>query len=136
MQKKKYMPPQYAEEISDFLKLMDRAVSDYKWCYDEVNRRDLLTNDQLHALELNDLKYSERAKLATKIAASRKTRRECKDTVEILDPLVSFLLSEKGKSMLGLMREALGKTRKVEERMKTRRYFQRVCDEGDEEEEK
>ena len=46
-----------------------------------------------------------------------------RDTVEILEPLVQFLERDKGKNLLNLVREALGKTRKVEERMETRTYL-------------
>ena len=61
--------------------------------------------------------------------AHRRTRRECKDTVEVLEPLVQFLESDKGKNLYNLVRETLGKTRKVEERMETRVYIPRVLEE-------
>lgn len=77
-------------------------------------------------LELDSPDYKERAKVATQLAKCRQQRRECKDTVEVLEPLVQFLESDKGKNLLNLMREALGKTRKVEERMETRAYVPRV----------
>lgn len=109
--------PQFSESISSFCKLMENAQRDYAWNYDEVNRMDRLTQDYLHKLELDGLDYKERAKVATQLAKCRQARRECKDTVEILEPLVQFLESDKGKNLLNLVREALGKTRKVEERM-------------------
>lgn len=108
--------PQFSESISSFCKLMENAQRDYAWNYDEVNRMDRLTQDYLHKLELDGLDYKERAKVATQLAKCRQARRECKDTVEILEPLVQFLESDKGKNLLNLVREALGKTRKVEER--------------------
>ena len=89
---------------------------------------DRLTQDFLHKLELDGLDYKERAKVATQLAKCRQARRECKDTVEILEPLVQFLESDKGKNLLNLVREALGKTRKVEERMETRTYIPRVLE--------
>ena len=46
--------------------------------------------------------------------------------VEVLKPLVEFLESDRGKNLYNLVREALGKTRKVEERMETRVYIPRV----------
>lgn len=55
-------------------------------------------------------------------------RRECKDTVEVLESLVDFLESEKGKHLLNLMREVLGRTHKAEERMGTRVYVPRVLE--------
>jgi hypothetical protein len=81
-----------------------------------------LTQDYLHQLELGDLSYSERAKVATQLAKCRRLRRESKDTVEILDPFIEFIDSEKGKQTMNLMREALGKTRKAEGRMENRIY--------------
>jgi hypothetical protein len=107
---------------------MENAQRDYAWNYDEVNRMDRLTQDYLHKLELDGLDYKERAKVATQLAKCRQVRRECKDTVEILEPLVQFLESDKGKNLLNLVREALGKTRKVEERMETRTYIPRVLE--------
>lgn len=130
MGRKKQAPPQFSETISGFCKLMDDAQKDYAWNYDEVNRMDRLTQDYLHKLELEDLDYGERAKVATQLACCRKSRRECKDTVEILEPLVQFLDSEKGRNLMNLVREVLGKTRRVEERMETRVYVPRILDES------
>lgn len=91
--------PQFSESISSFCKLMENAQRDYAWNYDEVNRMDRLTQDYLHKLELDGLDYKERAKVATQLAKCRQARRECKDTVEILEPLVQFLESDKGKNL-------------------------------------
>ena len=126
---KKAPPPQFSTSISDFCEMMEKAVRDYEWNSAEVVRMDRLTQDYLHKLELEDLDYKERAKLATQLARCRQARRESKETTEVLEPLVQFLDSEKGKNLLNLTREALGKTRKVEERMQTRVYFHRVLDE-------
>lgn len=52
----------------------------------------------------------------------RQLRRASKDTVEILEPFIEFIDSEKGKQTMNLMREALGKTRKLESRMENRTY--------------
>lgn len=124
--KKQPQPPQFSESISGFCRLMEDAQKDYAWNYNEVNRMDKLTQDYLHKLELEDLDYKERGRIATQLTKCRKARRACKDTVEVLEPLVQFLESDKGKNLLNLVREALGKTRKVEERMETRTYIPRV----------
>lgn len=118
--------PKFSPVIRDFVKMMEEVPKDYAWNYEEVNRMDKLTQDYLHKLELDNLDYKERAKVATQIAKCRQARRACKDTVEVLKPLVEFLESEKGKALYNLVREALGKTRKVEERMETRTYVPRV----------
>lgn len=129
MGKAKEKPPCFSETISAFCKLMENAKTDYSWCHDEVNRLDKLTQDYLHKLELGELDYRGRAKVATAMAQCRRQRRECKDTVEILEPLIQFLDSERGKNLMNLMREVLGKTRKVEKSMENRTYFPRILTE-------
>jgi len=126
--KKKQAEPQFSECISGFCRMMEDAKRDYVWNYEQVNRMDKLTQDYLHKLELDNLDYKERAKIATQLAKCRQERREHKDTAEILEPLVQFLESDKGKNLLNLVREVLGKTRKVEERMETRTYIPRVLE--------
>ena len=125
----------FSATISGFLKTMESARRDYEWNYDEVGRLDRLTQDYLHMLELNDMSYGERAKLATKLAKTRRERRESKDTVEILTPLYDFLESDKGRNMINLMKEALGKTRKAERLMDIREYHYRVFEPDDDDEE-
>ena len=129
MSVKKQSVPQFSKYISEFCNLITEARSDYEWNKDEVNRLDKLTQDYLHKLELEGLSYSERAKVATKIAKCRQLRRASKDTTEILEPFVQFLESDKGKNMNNLLREALGKTREVEERMENRTYRYKVLNE-------
>ena len=125
---KKKEKPKFSLYISGFCNLMSDAQGDYAWNSNEVNRLDKLTQDYLHKLELENLNYKERAKVATQLAKCRQQRRECKDTVEVLEPLIQFLDSDKGKNLMNLMREVLGKTRKMEERMEHRAYVPRVLE--------
>lgn len=126
---KKVKTPQFSIHISEFCDIITLAQNDYEWNRNEVNRLDRLTQDYLHKLELDGLNYNERAKVATKLAQCRQLRRESKDTVEILEPFIVFLMSDKGKNMTNLLKEALGKTRKVEERMENRTYRYKILDE-------
>lgn len=123
---KKRNEPRFSPYISEFCSMLENSQKDYTWNYEEVHRMDRLTQDYLHKLELENMGYKERAKIATQLSRCRQKRRECKDTVEILEPLVQFLDTDKGKTLFNLMREVLGKTRKVEERMETRIYVPRV----------
>ena len=118
--------PRFSDEISAFCNLLDSARQDYTWNSDKIVEMDRLTQDYLHSLELDGLNYEGRAKVATQLAKCRQRRREHKDTVQILEPLVQYLDSEKGKQLYNLLREVLGRTRKVEERMETRTYHPRV----------
>lgn len=115
----------YSEFIKSLITALEDARAEYDFCYTRVNDLDYLTQDYLHKLELEELDYPSRAKIATAIAKTRKERRQCKDRAEVLQPLVDYLTSEKGKTMLNLLKEVLGKTRKAEERHKTRAYTNR-----------
>lgn len=126
MPKNKSDKPHFSEGISAICNLFDQARADYKWNGDMVVEMDGLTQDLLHSLELDGLKYEDRAKVATRLAQCRQRRREYKDTVAILEPLIQYLESEKGRQLMNLLREVLGKTRKTEERMKNRVYVPRV----------
>lgn len=123
--------PSFSESIGDICGLLESAQKDYAWNSDKVSEMDRLTQDYLHKLELDALKYDERAKVATQLARCRQERREHKDTVQILEPLVQYLESEKGRQLFNLLREVLGKTRKAEERMENRVYYPRVLGQGE-----
>lgn len=128
MGKKQNVPPQFSPCINDFCNMVANATQNYAWNKEEMNRLDKLTQDYLHKLELGGLDYKGRAKIATKLTKCRKLRRMSKDTIEVLEPFISFLESDKGKNMMNLMKDALGKTRKVEERMVNRTYRNKVLD--------
>lgn len=120
--------PPFSQRLSEVCSLLETAQKDYTWNQQMITTMDKLTQDYLHNLELGGLDYGERAKLATKLAQCRVERREHKDTVAILEPLVQYLDSEKGKQLFNLLREALGRTRKAEEKMEGRVYFHRVLE--------
>lgn len=122
--------PQFSICISAFCSMVESARQDYEWNREEVNRLDRMTQDFLHKLELDGLDYRERAKIATQLTRCRQLRRASKDTVEILEPFIEFIETDKGRQMMNLMREMVGKTRKVEERMSTRTYRFKVLDDG------
>lgn len=117
--------PRFSDAISELIELLEDAKRDYYWNVDEVARLNGLQQDYLHKLELDEPNYSERAKIATKLMKCRQDRRNSKDMVRVLEPLVRFLECEKGKNMTNLMKEVLGKTRRVEKDMETRVYVPR-----------
>lgn len=124
--KNKKQTPVFSENISAICRMFDDAIKDYQWNDEKVAEMDRLTQDYLHKLELDGLKYEERAKVATQLAKCRQERREHKDTVMILEPLVQYLSSDKGRQLSNLLKEVLGKTRKAEEKMENRVYYPRV----------
>lgn len=126
MQKKNnYSVPKFSYAIGELIDLLENAKKDYYWNSDEVTRLNGLQQDYLHMLELDGLNYSERAKVATKLMKCRQDRRDSKDMVRVLEPLIKFLESDKGRNMMNLMKEVLGKTRRVEKDMENRVYVPR-----------
>ena len=89
-----------SEYISEFLNFISEAQSKYKFCLEEEDKQEKLTQDYLHRLELDDLKCNERSKIATKLATNRKDRRYYKDRVEELEPIVKFFEEQQNKKML------------------------------------
>ena len=115
----------YSQSIKETCDMLNRAISDYNFAYERVHELDGLKNDILHSLELDGLNYEERAKLATKLTKLLQERREFKDIVATLTPLVEFLQSDRGATTLNLLKEVLGKTRKVENYMCSCTYRKR-----------
>lgn len=128
MSRKKRQNPKFSPTISAFLNMVDQVQSDYTWNSEEIERLDRLTQDYLHILELDSPDYKERAKIATQLQKCRQDRRTSKDTIEILEPLVSYLDTDNGKKAINLMKEVLGRTRKAETKMEHRVYRFRVLD--------
>lgn len=123
--KNKCSTPKFSYAIGELIELLESAKKDYYWNADEVNRLNGLQQDYLHMLELDGLNYGERAKVATKLMKCRQDRRDSKDMVRVLEPLIKFLESDKGRNMVNLMKEVLGKTRRVEKDMECRVYVPR-----------
>lgn len=129
MPKVKKQLPKFSGSIEAFLALMEQAQRDYTWNEEQVAYFNGLQEDLLHQIELNNLNYKNRARVATQIMKCRQSRRESKDTVRALQPLVEFLDSDKGRQLTNLMKEVLGRTRKVEKQMENRVYVPRVLNE-------
>lgn len=119
-------PKNPSEYITEFLNFLSSVESSYKFCLDEMKRQEQLTQDYLHSLELDNLKYEERSKVATKLATNRKDRRYFKDRVEEYEPLVEFLKNPQNKKAIDELKQVLGKVRKQESYHKDRVYIPRV----------
>ena len=118
-----------SEYITEFLNFVSNAQSHYRFCCDELNEQDKLTQDYLHSLELDDLKCNERSKLATKLAVNRKDRRYYKDRVEELEPIIQFFDDPQNKKVLNKLNEVIRQVHKAESYHKYRTYVPRVLKE-------
>ena len=114
------------EELSNFLKLLEQVQKDYTWYKEEEGRLEQLQQDYLHMLELQETNYHGRAKIATNLRQCRIDRRQAKDTITLLEPMVEFLGTEKGKILVSQLQQILGSTRKAAKNAKLRKYAPRV----------
>lgn len=115
-----------SDYITEFLNFISNAQSTYNDCVDEMKKQEQLTQDYLHSLELDDLRYDERNKIATKLATNRKDRRYFKDKVEEYEPIIKFLNEPKNKQLINQLKQVLGECRKMEGYHKDRFYIPRV----------
>ena len=122
-------PKNPSEYITEFLNFLSSIESSYKFCLAEMKKQEQLTQDYLHSLELDDLRYEERNKVATKLAINRKDRRYYKDRVEEYEPIVKFLNEQKNKNVVNQLKQVLGEVRKAENYHKDRFYIPKVLKE-------
>lgn len=115
-----------SEKIKAVISLFDDVQNTYTNSYQMVNTLDKETQDLLHSFELANLDENESRRLTTRLKHVRRERRRHKDLVEASDPIIQFLQSDKGKNAYNLLREVLGKTRKIEEFHKVRYYTPRI----------
>ena len=119
-----------SEQLTNFLNFVAEAQSCYRFCNDEMQKQDQITQDYLHSLELDELKCGERSKIATKLAINRKDRRYYKDRVEELEPIVIFFADPQNKKVLDKLKQILGQVRKSETYHQDRHYIPRVLKDG------
>ena len=108
-----------SEIISDFLLLIDEARTEYNIAYEKVGLADKARTDLLHEIELCE-KYDERNKAATKLRYILKDRRYYKDILEESVLLVDYY--DEYKKAINMLKEVLGKMRKVEAYHSDRTY--------------
>ena len=129
------MEQKLSQQISGFLQLMEQAQKSYTYSSEEVQRMELLTQDYLHKLELQSCSYHARTRVATAIRDCRAERRRHKDNTIILEPLVGFLQTEKGKLLISQLQQTLGAVRRAERVTQDRQYHPRILSAEEYEEE-
>lgn len=119
------MEQKLSTQVSSFLKLTNQVKNDYTFSQEEISRMDMLIQDYLHMLEFQDTNYHERAKIATALQQCRQLRRQHKDNIILLQPMVDMLETDKGKLAVSLLQQTLGQLRAAEKKMDNRTYSPR-----------
>lgn len=115
-----------SEQISTFLRLIDATEQAYPYIEEQLTTQDKLTQDYLHQLELENLKYKGRAKVATQLSLTRQKRRAYKDSLEEIQPIIDYI--NNNKKVINDLKRLLGEVRKQEKKHTNRKYFPRVLD--------
>lgn len=110
--------------ITAFLNLIIQSENEYQFALELQRTEEKKTQDALHMLELDNLNYKERAKLATQLKNIRQKRRRYKDEVEELECIVQF--KKENKNLVNMLTQLLGKQRKVEKSHIDRHYTPKV----------
>lgn len=90
------------------------AHTELKQCDDE-------TQDILHDMELNSHTYHERAQLASKLVEVRQKRRVAKNTIELLQPLATWINAN--AKPIQQLKTVLGDMRKIDVKQANRQYY-------------
>lgn len=104
-----------SEQITCLLDALKKAKTTYEECNSRVEHMEQLTQDLLHALELQNNTYHERARIATELQKCRIARRDDKDKVQLTEALAKYLESKKRKSS----HRAAGKLAKYDAQRRT-----------------
>lgn len=115
--------------ITAFLNLIIQSENEYQFALELQRTEEKKTQDVLHMLDLDNLNYKERAKLATQLKNIRQKRRRYKGEVEELECIVQF--KKENKNLVNMLTQLLGKQRKVEKSHIDRHYTPKVlkrCD--------
>ncbi len=116
---------QISKNIEIFLKLCDDCKKKYDIYFELVSKCDKKTTDYLHALELDNTPYNERAKMTTAQKRNLLERRGYKDIVEECAPLKEYLDDTANMKAINFLKQVLGQVRKIESYHKNRIYKKR-----------
>lgn len=109
-----------ASKIKEFLDYVSEGIRAYDVALENMKTEEKRTQDYLHQLELEDIKYDECAEIAAAIAITRKDRRYYKDLVEELEPIHKF--NTEHSAAINALRKTLGDVRKQEHYHQKRTY--------------
>ena len=108
------------------IETINSVVTNYEMNDEIVNKKNKECQDFLHSLELDNLKYAERAKLATKLQKNRNERRKSKDVVEGYSGLYNVLNYMQNKKVILNFANELIRYDRLQENKHTRKYVKRI----------
>ncbi len=113
-----------SKDLERFLDFLKSAESQLDQAMAGQQEADAETQDILHSLELEKHSYHEMAALSRKLAEVRQTRRQNKDIVAQLTPVVEW--TRENDAAVRSLQRLLGDLRKVERSTQNRFYTPRT----------
>lgn len=114
----------YSENLSDFLDFLRNSKELYNIAVSSENDTENATQDILHKLELEQITYHENAKLAKLLAEVRQSRRQHKNTILILQPLIEWINAHPNE--IKTLERTLGDMKKNEKKLEQAFYIPRT----------
>lgn len=109
-----------SDHLAAFLVWLRDIRQDYNIALAELDEEENATQDILHQLELGEDRYHDCARLALALQEVRRRRRQVKDRLTVLQPIIGWL-AENAKTIKTLER-LLGEMRKLEKSLIGRSY--------------
>lgn len=113
----------YSKQIEQFLQFFRDCEQRYRMAVDDEEEMNRVTQDLLHEIELDEHDYHGYARLSKKLKETRQKRREAKDTIRVMQPIVTW--AENNASTLKNIERLLGDVRKAEKSLENRIYSKR-----------
>jgi hypothetical protein len=110
-------------EVSKAITALTNSVSLYEEAKQEIITYQRVQQDILHALELTDLSEVELVKLMKELQEIRIYRRQAKNFVESVEPLVTF--ARNNKAMIKELGKVHGELTKIIQTISDRKYYVR-----------
>lgn len=111
----------YSKYIENFLIFIKDVQVDYNVNIEEENRNNDETQDLLHTLELTNLTYHQKAKIANKLIEVRQERRDFKNKELIITPIVEWI--NDNQDVIKKLQKLLGEVRKIESKCDNSSYL-------------
>lgn len=108
--------------ISAILKWIENMEVLYNWAQSIVGELDDINSDLVHQIELVELSDEQLLEVAKQQQTNRTDRRQAKHTAWALEALVNTMNRGEMKKAVSLLQEALGQTRKAEEKQAQQVY--------------
>lgn len=111
--------------IKEFTKFINTLQYKYDFAQEQIKKFDNTRNDIYHLLELEEQNELEQLELLSKIKKSSIERREYKDFVALVQPLIDFIQDDKNKKMLATLTNIAGRICNNMDKLENRVYFLR-----------